>query len=164
MKKIVLILFALLTGISFSQVPDSLVTKLHIVAFTKGAIGKDSLQTYGTIHYSDSVRYVDFKYQYDMHYITIIDTGSTVTDSVKLYKGHINMDNNGIVVDTTWDSEPIPVKDNTFENVTVLVGANKTKTYTILDWSLGLMKIKRINTVRKANNVTKYIVEAKKDK
>lgn len=164
MKKIVLILFVLLAGISFSQVPDSLVTKLHIVAFTKGVTGVDSLQSYGATHYSDSVRYVDFKYQYGMHYITIIDTGASVVDTIKLYKGHIEMDNNGVVVDTTWDAEPIMVKDNEFTTTNILVNANTSKTYTIFDWSLGLMKIVRTNVIQTIDNITKFIVEAKKDK
>lgn len=157
---ILFILSFLFTSMMFAQISSTKVTSLHNIPLTSGFSAKDSLQTYGNLHASDSVRYVNFNYQYAYHYITIIDTGSVVTDTVKLYKGHINLSNAGTVIDTTWDSEPMPVKDNVFDNVTVLVGANKTKTYTILDWSLGLMKIKRTNVVRKANNVTKYIIDA----
>lgn len=161
-----------LSGALFAQVPDSLVTKLHRVAFTSGFTGADSLQSYGVVditdsttalHYSDSLRYVDFRYNFEQIYITVTDTGASVTDSIMLYKGRPRMNNIGVVVDTVWDTSPLPVKDNLeFANVNVLVGAGLTKTYTLLDWSIGLLKIIRTNATVTAQNVVHIIVEAVK--
>lgn len=162
MKKFIFVLLVL-SGVVFAQIPDSLTTTLHRVAFTNGWTGSDSLQTYGTLHYSDSVRYVDFKYGFNQIYITVIDTGSSVTDTLKLYKGRPRMDDNGIILDTLWDTSPLPVKDNLlFASVNTLVGAGLIKTYTLLDWSIGLLKIVRANVVRKANVVTRILLEAVK--
>lgn len=166
MKKFIFALLVLLSGVMFAQVPDSLVIKLHKVAFTSGYTGADSLESYGGLtdstidHYSDSLKYVDFKYNFGLIYITITDTGSAITDSIMLYKGRPRMDNNGVVIDTVWDSSPMPVKDDEFANVTVLVGADLVKTYTLLDWSIGLLKVIRTNAIATANNVVGVLFEA----
>ena len=165
-------MLVLLSGALFAQVPDSLVTKLHRVAFTSGFTGADSLLSYGVVditdsttalHYSDSLRYVDFRYNFEQIYITVTDTGTTVTDSLLLYKGRPRMDDNGIVIDTVWDSSPLPVKSNlTFTDANYLVGAGLTKTYTLLDWSIGLLKIIRVNATVTAKNVVHILIEAVK--
>lgn len=161
MKKYILILFVLISGVMFAQIPDSLFIHLHRVAFTNGYTGTDSLQSYGTTHYSDSTRYVDLRYNYsEVLNITVIDTGTFVKDSLQLFKGVIQMDDNGVVVDTVWGTSPLSLKDNLlFANVNTLVGAGLTKTYILLDWTVGLLKIVRTNVVRKADNVCKIIIE-----
>ena len=162
MKKIIFVLLVL-SGVVFAQVPDSLVTKLHRVGYTNGWTGTDSLVTYGATHYSDSLRYIDFKYQYDQIYITVTDVAGAVTDSLLIYKGRPRQDNRGFVVDTLWDTSPLPVKDNLgFASANYLVGANLTKTYTLLDWSIGLLKIVRVNATVTADNVTQILFEAVK--
>ena len=163
MKKYILILFVLVSGAMFAQVPDSLVTVLHRVAFTNGWTASDSLQSFGTTHYSDSLRYIDFRYAYEQIYITVTDTGTSITDTLQLYKGRPQMDGNGVAIDTLWDTSPLPVKSNlVFENVNKLVGAGLTKTYTLLDWSIGLLKIIRTNVTVVADNVCAYTIEAVK--
>ena len=162
MKKFILVLLVLVSGTMLAQVPDSLTTKLHRVGNTNGWTGSDSLQSYGSLHYSDSLRYVDFKYQYGQIYITVTDTGTIFTDSLQLFKGRQRQDDRGFVVDTLWDSSPLYVSNGTSTTVNILVGANLTKTYTLLDTVIGLLKIIRANVTVTANSVTKILFEAVK--
>lgn len=139
MKKL-LILSLLFCEISFAQVNG--------VSKGNGAVWNDSLTTYhdssggSFLQLSDSVKIIKLNYGYQFPSIVVEDTGSTYTDTLKLYKGIEVYSNNNVLVDTLWCDLPLPVKLNDWATAdTVLAGAGQTKTYLILENNLDLLKI-----------------------
>jgi len=157
MKKLILILM-LFAGISFAQTTGIMVGD--------GMMWSDSLKTYSATATSDSVYEIDMNYAYSFPTITVVDTGTSITDSVKIYKGRYTyVSSRGTPVDTVWNTEASPVKDNIWGNdTTLVVGAGKTRTYTILDPSIRLLRVLRVNAQVVAGTKTDIIIEAIKQR
>lgn len=156
MKK--LILFLLLSVPIFAQSTGKLVGN--------GAVWYDSLTTYSAgVSASDSVYVVDMNYTYSFPTITVVDSGASITDSLKLYKGRAIFYNSASVPsDTVWDSNALPVKVDDWQNDTTLAGAGMTKTYVILDPGIRLLKVLRVNAQIIEANKTDIIIEGIKQK
>ena len=148
----------LFAGISLAQTTGIMVGD--------GMIWSDSLTTIGATAVSDSVYEIDMNYAYSFPTITVVDTGTSITDSIKVYKGRYTyVSSRGTVLDTIWNSDALPVKDNIWGNDTTLVaGAGKTKTYTILDPSIRLLKVLRVNAQVVPRTKVEIIIEAIKQR
>ena len=161
MKKIFLLFLLLPLMRIYGGLPDSLFIDLH--GWGQSMIGVDSLQTFGSTHYSDSVRYVSFKYLYTgIPQITVYDSGSVIADTIKLYKGRVQFNNANppAIIDTLWDTFPLTVVKDDFTYDTLLTNSGFRKTYGIMDWNIDLLKIIRTNVDAIEDNVTEIIIEA----
>lgn len=145
-----------------------LILVAYIPAQTKGwnisgvTIWSDSLKTASATVTSDSVYVVNLGYAFEYPNITVTDTGSAVVDTIECFKGAIIYNNSvdGTPVDTVWSDQPLPLKDYTWTDTTLMVGGGNTKTYTILDYNIHLLKVLRMNTVVHQGNKTGIIIEA----
>ena len=130
-----------------------------------GIVFSDSLRTFkGSTVASDTSHIKAFALGYGFFSITVKDTGTTYTDSLKLYKGVIRYseDYNHTPVDTLWATNALPVYTNSWTSDTTLVGAGKIKTYTILENNIQLLKIQRVNATVVQGIVVPYVLEARK--
>lgn len=134
-----------------------------------GAIFNDSLRTWkdSTVA-EDSSKFYMINYNYGFISITVTDTlsgaiGATITDSLKAYKGFFRYDENDQPVDTIWSTEALPVKNTIWGVDTIMAGAGKTKTYTVLDNNIMLLKITRVNATVVTGVKTDITIEAKKE-
>lgn len=127
-----------------------------------GAVWADSLTTYSASSSSDSLYIVDMNYSFSFPTITVVDTGTTYTDSIKVYKGTIRHYNSGAAVDTIWNTDALPVKDNYWAEDTTMVGAGKTRSYIIMDNSIRLLKVLRVNAEIVEGILTKVVIEGVK--
>lgn len=138
-----------------------------------GAIFNDSLRTWkdSTVA-EDSSKFYMINYNYSDLGITVNDTlsgaiGATITDSLKAYKGFFRYDEDNQPVDTIWTTEALTVKSNALDETTldsVMVGAGKIKSYTILENNIMLLKITRVNETVVEGVKTDITIEAKKEK
>lgn len=161
-----LLIFLLLScGVSLAQVNG--------FAVGNGYVWNDSLTTYhdssgGSFYQvTDSVNIIRLGYNYSFVSITIEDTGSVYTDSLKIYKGVRVYNNANVLQDTLWCDLPLPVKLNDWTSTdTVLAGAGQIKTYIILENNLDLLKVAYKNTGDAfiSGARTRYAIEATKQK
>lgn len=122
----------------------------------------DSLVTYSDTTASDSSWIIDLAYAYDFPSVAVVDTGTGIVDSLKAYKGIRVYAYSGarIESDTLWISTPLPLKTGAFANDTVMAGSGN---YILLENSIDLLKIVRVNAVTTQANTTEVAVTAKKD-
>lgn len=148
MKKLIVFLILLVGILVQAQTTGALIGK-GIVYADSLKCWRDSTGGTATYYDSDSSKIYEIFLDYGFSSITVIDTGATFTDSLKLYKGVIRytegFDHNP--VDTTWCTSALPVKNNAWNIDTVLVGAGSVKTYTILEDNIQLLKVLRVNHV-----------------
>ena len=156
MKKLI-ILLVLIAGFTLAQTTGMMVGD--------GMIWSDSLTTYSAASASDSVYEIDMNYAYSYPTITVVDTGTSITDSIKVYKGRYTYaSSRGTVIDTIWNIDALPVKNNIWGADTTLVGAGTVRTYTILDPSIRLLRVLRVNSQVVAGIKMEIIIEAIKQR
>ena len=132
-----------------------------VSSYNGALIGYDSLTTYDAAHASDSAKVVNLKYCYSFPSITIKDTGSTIIDSIEIFKGHF-LKSGAADSDAVFDSSPLTVKNPQFDNATVLTNGGKTATYIIMDGNIQLFKVVRINAVNTPGNLTEFFITVRK--
>ena len=136
-----------------------------------GTIWSDSLESFydtagvgGYPHASDSSLIIDFNYAYSLIAVVVGDTGSTIKDSIKVYKGVPRYNSvSPKAVDTLWCSTPLPFYNNAWTVDTVMVGAGEIRNYFLLDANIHLLKILNVNKQIISGRVTKVNAEGRKN-
>lgn len=77
--------------------------------------------------------------------VTVIDTGTGLTDSVKVYSGLVRYNGNGTALDTTWSHALLLAKLNTGVRDTIAIGAGVTSTYFVNAPLVQLLKVSSVN-------------------
>jgi len=127
-----------------------------------GIVFADTLKTYGSGVSSDSAFTINLELFYGFPTITVKDTGASIVDTLKIYKGAVTYVDgiNHTIVDTVWTGKALSVRNNAWTSDTLIVGSGN---YVLLDDNIQLLKIVRVNTVVTQSNKTRVVVEAKKN-
>lgn len=96
-------------------------------------------------------------------YIVAKDTGATVTDSIKIYRGTVRKNKyTAAIIDTLWTQ--IPVKDPSFEDQTIIAAANSTTVWIPLSALPRLLKIQLSNATAVTGRKWEYVIEGNKNR
>ena len=125
----------------------------------------------GWLHPSDSAYVVNLGLFWGFPVITVKDTSAAtgaLTDSIKCYAGSVRYADgiNHTITDTLWTTQALPFKTNAWTVDTTMVGSGKISRYTLLDNSLQLLKIVRVNHTSYGTGLgirTDIVIEVKKD-
>ena len=96
-------------------------------------------------------------------YIVAKDTGATVTDSIKIYRGTVRKNKfTKAAIDTLWAQ--IPLKDPAYADKTLIATANSTTVWIPMSALPGLLKIELANATSVTGRKWEYVIEGTKNK